>query len=154
LGGHVVRPFFINDQDCKNWNDILIRQTIIYLKLNTTVVKGKIMSLAGWLRQAPEYFNRWRVFPRGFIILYFWLCVETALWFMGLPVPTPSQAAFAGTIITAGAAWFGLYVNSGSKIASNALLESTSPTSVILSVQTAPSSETKSDDVPVYYSKG
>jgi hypothetical protein len=35
------------------------------------------------------------------------------MWFMGLPVPNPAQAAFASAIIGAGAAWFGLYVNSG-----------------------------------------
>jgi hypothetical protein len=66
----------------------------------------------GWLWLAPQYFSAWRFFPRAFIIFYFWLCMETAMWFMGLPIPTPSQAAFAGTIISAGAAWFGLYVNS------------------------------------------
>ena len=67
----------------------------------------------GWLWMAPEYFNRWRVWPRAFIIFYFWLTYETAMWFMGIPVPGPSQAAFASAVIGAGAAWFGLYVNSG-----------------------------------------
>lgn len=67
----------------------------------------------GWLWLAPEYFNQWRVFPRAFIIFYFWLCMETAMWFMGLPNPGAAQAAFASAIISAGAAWFGLYVNSG-----------------------------------------
>lgn len=112
----------------------------------------KNMNLAGLFWQAPEYFNRWRIFPRGFIILYFWLCIETAMWFMALPVPLGSQAAFAGTIISAGAAWFGLYVNSGSKMVSKAPPQP--PTPVILSVQSAASSETKSDDVPDYHSKG
>jgi len=36
------------------------------------------------------------------------------MWFMGLPNPGAAQAAFASAIISAGAAWFGLYVNSGS----------------------------------------
>lgn len=66
-----------------------------------------------WFWMAPEYFSRWRVFPRGFILVYFWLIIQTAMWFMGLPAPTPAQAAFASAIIGAGAAWFGLYVNSG-----------------------------------------
>ena len=68
-----------------------------------------------WLWMAPEYFSRWRVFPRGFILVYFWLIIQTAMWFMGLPAPSPAQAAFASAIIGAGAAWFGLYVNSGPK---------------------------------------
>jgi len=67
----------------------------------------------GWLWLAPQYFDSWRVFPRTFIIFYFWLCMETAMWFMGLPAPGPRQAAFASAIVGAGAAWFGLYVNSG-----------------------------------------
>ncbi len=74
---------------------------------------GKV-NKEGWLWLAPEYFNRWRMFPRAFIIFYFWLAFETAMWFMGLPAPGPSQAAFASAVIGAGAAWFGLYVNSGS----------------------------------------
>ena len=73
----------------------------------------------GWLWLAPEYFNRWRVFPRAFILFYFWLTYETAMWFMGIPVPGPSQAAFASAIVGAGAAWFGLYVNSGSMTSRN-----------------------------------
>lgn len=32
---------------------------------------------------------------------------------MGLPDPGVAQAGFAGAVISAGAAWFGLYVNSG-----------------------------------------
>jgi hypothetical protein len=67
----------------------------------------------GWFWLAPEYFNQWRLFPRAFIIFYFWLALETSLWFMGLPTPGPAQAAFASAVMGAGAAWFGLYVNSG-----------------------------------------
>jgi|TARA_R110000850_G_scaffold271489_1_gene405841 hypothetical protein len=73
---------------------------------------GKQVNKNGWVWLAPQYFSAWRFFPRAFIIFYFWLCMETAMWFMAIPIPSPSQAAFAGTIISAGAAWFGLYVNS------------------------------------------
>ncbi len=71
------------------------------------------VNFKGWIWLAPQYFNQWRIFPRAFIIFYFWLCMETAMWFMGLPAPGAAQAAFASAIISAGAAWFGLYVNSG-----------------------------------------
>jgi len=74
---------------------------------------GKV-DKSGWLWMAPEYFNRWRIFPRGFVLVYFWLIIEVATWFMGIPTPGTAQAAFASAIISAGAAWFGLYVNSGS----------------------------------------
>jgi hypothetical protein len=33
---------------------------------------------------------------------------------MGLPDPNNAQAGFVSVIVGAGAAWFGLYVNSGS----------------------------------------
>jgi hypothetical protein len=35
-------------------------------------------------------------------------------WFMGLEDPNNAQAAFTSTMIGAGAAWFGLYVNGSS----------------------------------------
>tara|TARA_R110000851_G_scaffold138782_1_gene275559 strand:- start:170 stop:421 length:252 start_codon:yes stop_codon:yes gene_type:complete len=69
-------------------------------------------TVKGWIWNLPVYVDRWRLFPRAFIVFYFWLGMETSLWFMGLPVPSPSQAAFASAVIGAGAAWFGLYVNS------------------------------------------
>jgi len=75
--------------------------------------EGNTVNKNGWLWLAPQYFNQWRVFPRAFIIFYFWLTMETAMWFMGLPAPGTAQAAFASAVIGAGAAWFGLYVNSG-----------------------------------------
>lgn len=68
----------------------------------------------GWIWNAPDYFNKWRIFPRAFVIFYFWLAYEVAIWFMGLAVPGPAQAAFSSAVMAAGAAWFGLYVNSGS----------------------------------------
>jgi hypothetical protein len=68
---------------------------------------------SGWLWLLPVYFSRWRIFPRAFILFYFWLCWQTAGWFMLLVDPGTAQAVFAGSIISAGAAWFGLYVNSG-----------------------------------------
>tara|TARA_R100000734_G_C3318214_1_gene112147 strand:- start:3095 stop:3289 length:195 start_codon:yes stop_codon:yes gene_type:complete len=37
---------------------------------------------------------------------------QTTQWFMGLEDPNNAQAGFVSVIIGAGAAWFGLYVNS------------------------------------------
>lgn len=83
-------------------------------------MQEKTVNRDGWLWLAPEWIDRWRVFPRAFIIFYFWLAFATAMWFMALPIPSPSQAAFAGAVISAGAAWFGLYVNSGSILSRSA----------------------------------
>ena len=63
---------------------------------------------------APEYFSRWRLFPRAFISMYIYLLFETTTWFMALPEPNNAQAGLISVIVGAGAAWFGLYVNSTS----------------------------------------
>ena len=63
---------------------------------------------------APEYFSRWRLFPRAFITMYIYLLYKTVIWFQNLPTPTMEQAGLVSVIVGAGAAWFGLYVNSTS----------------------------------------
>lgn len=68
----------------------------------------------GWFWKAPDYFSKWRVFPRIFITVYIYMVWTAADWFMTLSDPTTAQAGFVSVIVGAGAAWFGLYVNSGS----------------------------------------
>lgn len=58
-------------------------------------------------------FNNWRVIPRLLIFLYGYMFYNVTEWFMTLPEPSNPQAAFLSTFVGAGAAWFGLYVNSG-----------------------------------------
>lgn len=63
----------------------------------------------------PDQLNKWRIIPRLLIALYGAMCWLVADWFMALADPTAAQAAFVSTVWGAAAAWFGLYVNSGSK---------------------------------------
>ena len=63
---------------------------------------------------APEYFSRLRLFPRAFITMYIYLLWRVVEWFMALPEPSMEQAGLVSVIVGAGAAWFGLYVNSSS----------------------------------------
>ena len=58
--------------------------------------------------------DNWRVIPRLLIFMYAVVFYQTMNWFMGLPDPNNAQAGFVSVIVGAGAAWFGLYVNSGS----------------------------------------
>ena len=63
----------------------------------------------------PYWFDKLRVFPRVFITVYiimFWRVTE---WFMALPEPNNAQAGLVSVVVGAGAAWFGLYVNSTGK---------------------------------------
>ena len=65
-----------------------------------------------WWWYAPEYFSRWRLFPRAFISMYIYLLYRVVEWFMALPEPNMNQAGLVSVVVGAGAAWFGLYVNS------------------------------------------
>jgi hypothetical protein len=58
--------------------------------------------------------DSWRIFPRVFISTYIYLLYMSATWFMALEAPTMEQAGLISVIVGAGAAWFGLYSNSGS----------------------------------------
>ena len=63
--------------------------------------------------EIPEMLDNWRVIPRLLIFMYAVVFYQTMNWFMGLPDPNNAQAGFVSVIVGAGAAWFGLYVNSG-----------------------------------------
>jgi hypothetical protein len=65
--------------------------------------------------EIPEMLDNWRVIPRLLIFLYAIVFYQTMIWFMGLDAPNNAQAGFVSVIVGAGAAWFGLYVNSGGK---------------------------------------
>ena len=54
-----------------------------------------------------------RIIPRSLMAFYIWLTYSTSQWFFALQDPNAAQAAFSSAVIGAGAAWFGLYVNSG-----------------------------------------
>ncbi len=64
--------------------------------------------------EIPEMPDNWRVIPRLLIFMYAVVFYQTMNWFMALPDPNNAQAGFVSVIVGAGAAWFGLYVNSGS----------------------------------------
>ena len=62
----------------------------------------------------PEMLDNWRLIPRLLIFMYAVVFYQTMNWFMLLENPNNAQAGFVSVIVGAGAAWFGLYVNSGS----------------------------------------
>lgn len=67
------------------------------------------LAMAIWL--APEYFDKWRVFPRIFLSVYIYLLYDVVQWFMLLPDPNTQQAGLVSVLVGVGAAWFGLYIN-------------------------------------------
>jgi hypothetical protein len=46
--------------------------------------------------------------------MYIYLLFTSADWFMTLPDPSVAQSGLISVLVGAGAAWFGLYVNSTS----------------------------------------
>ena len=72
---------------------------------------GKISKLEAF----PYWFDKLRIFPRVFISVYIYMFYNVAEWFMLLPEPNNAQAGLVSVVVGAGAAWFGLYVNSTGK---------------------------------------
>lgn len=59
--------------------------------------------------------DAWRPFPRLFITIYIYLLYSVIEWYTALPDPSMEQSGLISVVVGAGAAWFGLYVGSGSK---------------------------------------
>ena len=87
---------------------------------------GKV---SGW-EVFPYWFDKLRLFPRAFITMYIYLLWRVVEWFMALPEPSMPQAGLVSVVVGAGAAWFGLYVNSTSENPGKIVVQTTaSPTS-------------------------
>ena len=63
-----------------------------------------------WYNKTSGVLDQFRVIPRLIMLAYIYAFYSSTTWFMALPDPTNSQAAFISTIVGAGAAIFGLYV--------------------------------------------
>ena len=64
--------------------------------------------------ELPQFLSNWRTVPRLMMVLYGIAFYQTMQWFMALPEPNNAQAGLVSVVVGAGAAWFGLYVNSTS----------------------------------------
>ena len=64
--------------------------------------------------ELPQFLSNWRTVPRLMMVLYGIAFYQTMTWFMALENPNNAQAGFVSVVVGAGAAWFGLYVNSTS----------------------------------------
>jgi len=67
-----------------------------------------------WIHLAKAV-DAWRIWPRAFLSVYIFLIYFVVMWFIDLPEPTMEQSGLISILVGAGAAWFGLYVNSASK---------------------------------------
>ena len=67
-----------------------------------------------WIHLARAV-DAWRIWPRAFLSVYIFLIYFVVMWFIGLEAPTMEQSGLISILVGAGAAWFGLYVNSAAK---------------------------------------
>jgi hypothetical protein len=67
-----------------------------------------------WIH-AAKTMDAWRIIPRLFLGVYMYLLYFSTFWFMELESPTLEQSGLISILVGAGAAWFGLYVNSAAK---------------------------------------
>jgi hypothetical protein len=79
----------------------------------------------------PYWFDKLRVFPRIFISIYIYVFYDVIQWFMSLPEPNIAQSGLVSVVTGAGAAWFGLYVNSGINNAANPVVVQSSPRTIV-----------------------
>lgn len=77
----------------------------------------------------PYWIDRLRLFPRAFIAVYIYMFYNVVDWFMLLEDPNMAQAGLVSVITGAGAAWFGLYVNSTSENKDKIVVQTRSNTS-------------------------
>lgn len=67
------------------------------------------------LHKLADAMDALRIIPRAMLAVYMYLLLDSSYWFMHLDTQSTQQAAYIGAIITAGAAWFKIYVDSGPK---------------------------------------
>ena len=67
-----------------------------------------------WIHLARAV-DAWRIWPRAFLSVYIFLIYFVVMWFLDLENPTIEQSGLISILVGAGAAWFGLYVNSAAK---------------------------------------
>lgn len=95
----------------------------------------------------PYWFDKLRIFPRIFISIYIYVFYDVIQWFMALENPNMEQAGLVSVVTGAGAAWFGLYVNSGNRNSNTPIVVQTQSTTR----GTASSYETEEADGPSGY---
>ena len=83
-------------------------------KIRDLEADDKVNPYSKWVHLAHTI-DAWRIWPRAFLTVYIFLIYYAAMWFMDLAEPNIEQSGLISVLVGAGAAWFGLYVNSAAK---------------------------------------
>jgi hypothetical protein len=100
--------------DLSKFMDLLAEQSKLKDRIRELEGGVEINPWQKWIHMARAV-DSWRIWPRAFLSVYIFLIYFVVMWFIDLPAPTMEQSGLISILVGAGAAWFGLYVNSASR---------------------------------------
>ena len=102
------------EMDLNKFMDLIQENADLKTKLAEAMADSTVNPWQKWGHLARTV-DSWRIWPRAFLSVYIFLVYYAAIWFMELPEPSMEQSGLISILVGAGAAWFGLYVNSAAK---------------------------------------
>ena len=102
------------EMELNKFMDLIQENADLKTKLAEAMADSTVNPWQKWVHLARTV-DSWRIWPRAFLSVYIFLVYYAAIWFMELPEPSMEQSGLISILVGAGAAWFGLYVNSAAK---------------------------------------
>ena len=102
------------EMDLSKFMDLIQENADLKAKIVELTADSTINPWQKWIHLARAV-DSWRIWPRAFLSVYIFLIFWVVMWFLDLPEPSMEQSGLISILVGAGAAWFGLYVNSAAK---------------------------------------
>ena len=102
------------EMDLSTFMDLIQENADLKAKIVELTADSTINPWQKWIHLARAV-DSWRIWPRAFLSVYIFLIYWVVMWFLDLPEPSMEQSGLISILVGAGAAWFGLYVNSAAK---------------------------------------
>ena len=102
------------EMDLSKFMDLIQENADLKAKIVELTADSTINPWQKWIHLARAV-DSWRIWPIAFLSVYIFLIYWVVMWFLDLPEPSMEQSGLISILVGAGAAWFGLYVNSAAK---------------------------------------
>ena len=102
------------EMDLSKFMDLIQENADLKAKIVELTADSTINPWQKWIHLARAV-DSWRIWPRAFLSVYIFLIYWVVMWFLDLPEPSMEQSVLISILVGAGAAWFGVYVNSAAK---------------------------------------
>ena len=102
------------EMDLSKFMDLIQENADLKAKIVELTADSTINPWQKWIHLARAV-DSWRIWPRAFLSVYIFLIYWVVMWCLDLPEPSMEQSGLISILVGAGAAWFGLYVNSAAK---------------------------------------